>query len=128
MRISDWSSDVCSSDLLHFDNLADRLRLVGCTFIMGLRDAVADPIATISRPPVATLPVIEPARPERIVVLSGKKGPLHTGLAHLGPWVEPRIRARDGRLFRHYRGRASSGPGSRARFVLSDNDSLDEKK
>src|SRR3546814_6912233 len=83
MRISDWSSDVCSSDLLHFDNLADRLRLVGCAFIMGLRDAVADPIAKIARPPVDTLPVIEPARPDRLGVLFGKKGRLQFGLAPL---------------------------------------------
>src|SRR3546814_20981886 len=116
MRISDWSSDVCSSDLLHFDNLADRLRLVGCTFIMGLRDAVADPIAKLARPPVATLPVLEPARPDRLGVLFGKKGRLQLGLAPLGPEVEQRIAARSGRLLRHKLGRAFDVPRSQARF------------
>src|SRR3546814_20305841 len=110
MRISDWSSDVCSSDLLHFDNLADRLRLVGCTFIMGLRDAVADPIAKIARPPVATLPVIEPARPDRLGVLFGKNGRLQLGLAPLCPSVEQRIAARPGRLPPHALGPPFSAP------------------
>src|SRR3546814_13556372 len=115
MRISDWSSDVCSSDLLHFDNLADRLRLVGCAFIMGLRDAVADPIAKIARPPVDTLPVIEPERPDRLGVLFGKKGRLQFGLAPLGPYVDQRIDDRAVRLLRTEFGDAFAERGSNDR-------------
>src|SRR3546814_5506312 len=32
MRISDWSSDVCSSDLRLVDVLYDRIRIEGCNF------------------------------------------------------------------------------------------------
>src|SRR3546814_6446567 len=42
MRISDWSSDVCSSDLLrrHFD--ADRLMATGLAVLLRLPDGASD--------------------------------------------------------------------------------------
>src|SRR3546814_2877674 len=83
---------------------------------MGLRDAVADPIAKIARPPVDTLPVIEPARPDRLGVLFGKKGRLQFGLAPLGPYVEQRIADRAGRLLRNEFGGAFDERGAQHRF------------
>src|SRR3546814_2692748 len=50
MRISDWSSDVCSSDLLEWDP-AELSRAIGCVFenpftqISGIKDTVFEEIA-----------------------------------------------------------------------------------
>src|SRR3546814_6962877 len=43
MRISDWSSDVCSSDLQREKNMSDRISLLGSTALAALMLATATP-------------------------------------------------------------------------------------
>src|SRR3546814_21054357 len=61
MRISDWSSDVCSSDLTHARAIAAGCRLHGCTVHLVTPELDSGPIIA-----QAAVPVMDDATPDTL--------------------------------------------------------------